>query len=432
MLQLKKYQQQTLDDLKEFLVNASTLKGQRGIRLAFLDQVGDEGKHYKPIKGLEEAPFVCIKIPTGGGKTIVACHSLSVLHDNYLQEKNGKGLVLWLVPSDAIRTQTLNGIKNRNHPYREALDAKFSNNVKVFTVEEALSIQKSDLQNNLCIIVASLAAFRRTDTIWLKVFQHNGALMSHFEQIVEDTDFFDKDESGEIYYSLANVIKMNSPIVIVDEGHNAQTALSFEMLQKLNPSFVLEFTATPREESNVLIQVSASELKAEKMVKIPIWLSNVPHWQETIRDGVTQLNNLDKLAQKEKRATKEYIRPIVLLQAEQEKESESKIYVGKIKDFLLQELKIPENEIAIKTAKQDEIKDIDLSSPKCPIRYIITVNALKEGWDCPFAYVLISVANIGSTVAVEQTIGRIMRLPKAVEKKNADLNYSYVYIPFRN
>lgn len=133
------------------------------------------------------------------------------------------------------------------------------------------------------------------------------------------------------------------------------------------------------------------------------------------------------MADKEKKTSKEYIRPICLLQAEQEKESESKIYVDQIKEFLLGELKIPEDQIAVKTAKTDEIENIDLLSPKCPIRYIITVNALKEGWDCPFAYVLVSVANIGSTLAVEQTMGRILRLPGATEKKTVELNNSYVY-----
>src|SRR3989344_3818025 len=426
MMKLKTYQQRTLDELKNFLINASTLKGDRGIRLAYLDQVGDEERHYKPITGLEQAPYICVKIPTGGGKTLVAAHTLQIILDNYLQDKNGKGLVMWYVPSDAIRAQTLKNLRDRNHPYREVLDAAFGNSVKVFTLEEALSIQKSDIQNNLCIVVSSLQAFRRTDTLWLKVFKNNGALLSHFENLVEDTHFLDK-EDGEIIYSLANVIKINSPIVILDEGHNAQTLLSFEMLQKLNPSFILEFTATPRSESNVLVKVLASELKAEKMVKIPIWLANVSQWQEAIRDGVDERNKLEKFANKEKKLTKEYIRPICLLQAEQEKESEAKIYVEQVKQFLLDELKIPEEQIAIKTAKQDEIKDIDLLSTKCPIRYIITVNALKEGWDCPFAYVLISVANIGAAIAVEQTLGRIMRLPRATEKKSLELNNSYVY-----
>ncbi|HKC79519.1 MAG TPA: DEAD/DEAH box helicase family protein, partial [Nitrosopumilaceae archaeon] len=288
---------------------------------------------------------------------------------------------MWFVPSDAIRTQTLLNLQDKNHPYREVLDSRFGNNVKVFTIEEALSISKSDLQNNLCIIVASLQAFRRSDKAWLKVFQTNGSLLSHFENLIEDTNFLTKDEEGEIVYSLGNVIKINNPIVILDEGHNVQTKLSYDLLVDLNPSFVLEFTATPRSESNVLVKVLASELKAEKMVKIPIYLANVTQWQEAIRDGVDQLRKLEKMAISEKRQTKEYIRPIALLQAEQEKEDEDKIYVEKIKTFLLEEMKIPEEEIAIKTSKHDEIKGIDLLSPKCSVRYIITVNALKEGWD---------------------------------------------------
>ncbi len=428
MLELKSYQQRALDELSNYLTNVNSLnRGSRGIRLAYVDQVGDEVGRYKPISGLEDVPFVCIKIPTGGGKTLVAANSLSVIHENYVPDKNGKGLVLWFVPSDAIRSQTLKTLNDRNHPYRELLDAKFDNKVAIFTIEEALSIQKSDIQENLCIVVASLASFRRIEPLWLKTFQANGALLTHFENLVEDTDFLEKDEEGTIIYSLANVIKINNPVVIVDEGHNAQTALSFEMLQKLNPSFILEFTATPRSESNVIVKVLASELKAEKMVKIPIYLDNLTQWQEAIRDGITQREKLADLARKEKRETKEYIRPIVLLQAEQEIESEKKIYVNKIRDFLLAEMHIPEGQIARKTAKQDEIKDINLLDPDCPINYIITVNALREGWDCPFAYVLVSVANIGATIAVEQTIGRILRLPQAKEKKNLDLNYAYIY-----
>lgn len=427
MLKLKQYQQRSLDKLMEFVVNASQLKGVRGIRLSYLDQIGEEEGGYKPIEGIEEAPFVCVKIPTGGGKTLVGAHSLGVIFDYYLQDKNGKGLVLWFVPSDAIRTQTLDSLKDKEHPYREVLDQKYGNRVKVLTLQEALSIQKSDLQSNLCVVVTSLQAFRRTDKEWLKVFKSNGSLLTHFENLVEDKDFLDKDSDGEIVYSLGNVIKINNPIVVLDEGHNVQTKLSFDMLKDINPSFILEFTATPRSESNILVKVLATELKAETMVKIPIYLSNVAQWQEAVRDGIDERNKLEKLAKKEQKNTKEYIRPVCLLQAEQEKKSDKKIYVNQIKDFLIEELKVPEREIAIKTAKHDEIKDVNLLSNRCPIRYIITVNALKEGWDCPFAYVLVSVSNIGSRIAVEQTMGRILRLPQAVEKKNKELNNSYIY-----
>ena len=68
---------------------------------------------------------------------------------------------------------------------------------------------------------------------------------------------------------------------------------------------------------------------------------------------------------------------------------------------------IPAEQIAIRTADVNELKNTDLMSPSCPIRYIITVNALKEGWDCPYAYILASLANKTSQVDVEQILGRM-------------------------
>jgi type III restriction enzyme len=433
MVQLKIYQQRVLDEITDYLADAKSIGGAKGVRFAFMDKLGDDVRRYKPIEGLEEMPFICVKVPTGGGKTLIASHALQIIHDNFNKEQNRAGLVLWLVPSDAIRQQTLKSLKDKNHPYREAIDLHFDGSVKVFTIEEALSgITKSDLTDNLCIIVSSLAAFRREDASWLKAFKDNGSLLSHFTDVVEDNDFLDKTEDGEIIHSLANVIKINRPVVILDEGHNAQTALSFDMFKRMQPSIILELTATPRAESNVLVEVHASELKAEKMVKIPIYLTNVSQWQEAIRDGISKRNELEKIAKNELKATKEYIRPIVLIQAEQEKEDDNKVYVAKVTEFLLNDLKIDETEIRIKTAKQDQLVGEDLLSSTSKVNYIITVNALKEGWDCPFAYILVSASKIGSRVAVEQTIGRILRMPNVKDKKNAALNYSYVYSSTEN
>ena len=105
--------------------------------------------------------------------------------------------------------------------------------------------------------------------------------------------------------------------------------------------------------------------------------------------------------------------------------------VENLKAFLL-ERKIPAEEIAIKTSEKNELDGIDLFSRTCKIRYIITVNALAEGWDCSFAYVLISVANLGSKIAVEQIIGRIIRMPYAKRKADEDFNRSYVFASAQN
>lgn len=436
-MELKIYQQKTLDKLQEYIAEMKEYKPEKAAGVAFMtlrtDAQDNYPKDYHWVPEIGRSPFVCIKVPTGGGKTFIAAHSVGVIFKDYLGERNDKGLVMWFVPSDAIKTQTLNNLRDRKHFYREVLDERFDNAVKVFDLSEAKAIKKEDLSDNLCIVVSTLSAFRRTDREWLKAYQDNGTLLPHFDfegMDAKNFDFLDKNKSDEIIYSLGNVIKLHNPLVIVDEGHNVQTELSFEMLKGLNPSFILEFTATPKGQSNVIVSISATELKKEKMIKMPIDLANKTPWQETIFEGIDKLNDLDKRAQKIKG---EYIRPIMLLQAEQDIENANRVYVEKIKNFLIQEAQIPEKQITIQTSKKKELPAMKiLLGKECPIRFIITVNALREGWDCPFAYVLVSVSNLGARLSVEQTIGRIMRLPNAEEKSDPALNSAYIFALTKN
>ena len=128
--------------------------------------------------------------------------------------------------------------------------------------------------------------------------------------------------------------------------------------------------------------------------------------------------------------TERYIRPINLIRAEEKRGDDAFTY-DKIKEVLL-EMGIKEEEIAIQTGKLKEIDGIDLMSRDCSIRYIITVDALKEGWDCPFAYILSVVSNMKSKVAIEQLIGRVLRMPYIEEKNKIELGYSYVYVASKN
>ena len=421
-MELKRYQQKTIDKLKNFLKDLEKEKPE----FAFMHMTK---KPYKDEFFGDEIPFVCVKIPTGGGKTLVGCNSVSEIMDAFLKEKMGRGIIMWFVPSEAIKSQTLKKFKDRKDIHRKVLDERFDNNIKVYSNEEALKIRKEDVEDNLCIIISSLEAFRKEKTLQnkYKVYQENGALIGHFENI-EENSLLEKDESG-IIKSLANVIRLSNPLIVIDEGHKTKTELSVTFLKELNPSFVIEYTATPRQESNILVEIHSSELKEEEMVKLPLVLESHTQWQTAVLQGALRREELEKTAKKE---NGNKIRPIVLLQAEQEKEDENKITVSKIKEFLIKERKIPEEEIAIKTSKNNELDGVDLFSKGCKIRYIITVNALAEGWDCSFAYVLISVANIGSKVAVEQIIGRIMRMPFAKRKQIEDLNRSYVFASARN
>ncbi|MCL4373225.1 DEAD/DEAH box helicase family protein, partial [Candidatus Parvarchaeota archaeon] len=364
-MELKRYQQISLDKLDEFLTSTSSYKP----NIAFISITNQP---YKTQFFGEDVPFICIKIPTGGGKTFVASHSICEIYDNFLKEKLGHGIIMWFVPSDAIQSQTLKKLKDRNDPHRAVLDDAFDNKVMVFSNEEALRIRKSDVDDNICIIISTLDAFRKEKKVQnnYKVYQENGALIDYFQDI-ENSKVLEKDESG-IINSLANVIRLNNPLIILDEGHRAKTSLSFEILKDLNPSFVIEYTATPRPESNVLVEVHSSELKDENMIKLPLVLQSSVQWQESLEQGIIKREALENAAKKE-RGTR--IRPIALIQAEQEKEDDKKITVGRIKEFLLKETRgrIKEEEIAIKTSKENELEGVDLFDKDCKIRYIITV-----------------------------------------------------------
>ncbi len=428
-MELKKYQQQAVTELESYVRKIRELGSLTNpAKTAFIELTGNS---YNQVAELGGAPFVCIKIPTGGGKTLVAVHEVGMLYKEYLRDREDKGLVLWFVPSDGIKTQTLSNLQDREHPYRQVLDERFNNAVMVMDLEQAKAIKREDLENNLCIVISTLAAFRRENKEGLKVYEDNGSLLSHFENLPEDRlENLDKDDSGQIKYSLANLVSLNNPLIVVDEGHNAQTSLAFDMFERLNPSFVLEFTATPKGLTNVLVNITAQELKKEHMIKMPILLSNVVPWEQTLREGYEKRQSLENITKKNK---ENYIRPIMLIQAEQEKESEKRLYVAQIQEFLINGLKIDKAQIAVQTGTQKDLPPMkELLSKKSPIRYIITVNALREGWDCPFAYVLVSVSKLGARLAVEQTIGRIMRLPFAQEQIQAELNQAYVFASTSN
>ena len=372
---------------------------------------------------IASVPHVCMKVPTGGGKTYMACAALKMIFDAMplLKEK----VVVWLVPSNSILTQTISHLKNPDHPYRARLDRDFQGKVEVLTKEELLSGQNfspDTVREELTVCVLSYDSLRihsRKKDV-RKVYQENGNLY-RFAQEWNDADVWLPDTPET---SLIQVLRQLSPVTIVDESHNASSDLSVEMLNHLHPSFVLDLTATPRENSNVISYVDARELKKEHMVKLPVIVYNRNTKDEVIGNAIRLRMLLESCAKEQEKQGAPYIRPIVLFQAQPKTSRDSQTF-EKVKKLLM-EVGIPEKEIAIKTSNVDDLKDRNLLSRDCPVRYIITVNALKEGWDCPFAYILASLANKTSKVDVEQILGRVLRQPYAHRQEAAMMNISYV------
>lgn len=424
-MELKSYQRNALCALEEFLHQVRSY-ADAGLPDPLHQAYRDVARHYlgnpppylEP-QGLEGVPYVCFRIPTGGGKTLLAAHALGPTRRFLGQDAPA---VVWLTPTEAIRSQTLQALKDPNHPYRKALDWALGS-VRVMGLQEALALTPGDVGTVSLVLVATLQAFRVEDTMGRKVYEDNGQLMAVFrgleasmgEEILPPVE-------GVGRYSLANLLRLMRPIVVVDEAHNARTPLSFDTLARLEPGVILEFTATPREDSNVLFAATAQELHREGMIKLPIELTILKDPEAVLLSAMAKRRELENLTL----GRKEYLRPIVLVQAEP-KRGDDPFTWEKVRDFLLAQ-GVQKEQVAVSTGEQDDLADQDILSPSSPVRYVITVDKLKEGWDCPFAYVLASVRPLSSPTAIEQVLGRVLRMPGARPKEQEQLNRAYAFV----
>lgn len=437
-MQLKEYQHQTLRDLERYI---ETLNDSKSLSVAYSQYWADKGvsvngfsdSYLHPyINSVNGVPRVTLKVPTAGGKTFIACNAIRRIMDK-LQTGAPNQVVAWFVPSDTILKQTLEKLQDVTHPYRQTIDALFSHRVVVVDKEAALmgqGISPVQMHDNLTIFVLSAQSFIETirvkkdksaEQLKPRAFRENGNFLEHTQYYTHPEQLI----SGADPTALIQVIAQQNPVVIVDESHNFRADLRVELLNNLSPRFILELTATPRDNSNIISFVDAMQLKRENMVKLPVIVENRNTPKDVLVNAIRMRNSLEQHAIEIEKKGGRYIRPIVLFQA-QPKTDDDNITFNKIKANLIS-FGIPENQIKIKTANKDELKGFDLMSRGCEVRYIITVNALKEGWDCPFAYILATLANKTSRVDVEQILGRILRQPYTTQHQNPLLNISYVF-----
>ena len=439
-MKLKDYQQKALEILREYFSRAfakgaevaynSMYREKNQTELQELDFNPREGA-YVPLPGtLESAPYVCLRIPTGGGKTLLAAHAIDIIRAAYLAKEFP--FVVWLAPTTTICEQTINSLKDTDHPCRQILDENFGGRVRIFNIADVSQINPTDLRNSLCIVVGTMQSLRVEKTEGRKVYQPDEELFSHFENLPDPQGILERDDKGKIIPSFANLLKLHAPLVIMDEAHTSITELSREALERIGPAAVLELTATPREDKenkhNVLHSVPAGDLSSENMIKIPILLSTQEDWRLSIQEACARRNFLEECAEAEHRETGKYIRPITLIQATPKNQD---ITVEEIYEYLTDNIKglgIPKEQVVIATGDQDDLTGINLLSPECEIRCIITVQKLREGWDCSFAYVFCSVSKVRKAPNLEQFLGRVLRMPYAERRKNEALNKAYCYI----
>ncbi|MFS2006438.1 DEAD/DEAH box helicase [Duganella sp. CT11-25] len=416
---LKDYQEKLLEAFAGFLARTRELKNPAS---AFAESTAAHFGHalqYHPLPGQEAVPYVCLRVPTGGGKTRIGGQAIKCVNESFLATQHS--LVLWLVPSDPIREQTLYALRTKGELLHEDMRDLFGA-VHVLDVNEALFMQPATLNTGNTIIVATMQSFKRDTSDGLRVNRQNGALMSHFAGT-------SPEQRGEC--SLMDVIRLRRPFVIVDEAHNQGTPLAVDTLVRMAPCCILELTATPdraSQPSNVLRSVSAATLQAEDMLKLPLELAIHPEWRTSLAEAIERVRQLENDAEVEREQTGEEINPIVMLiQAERKIQDKETFTPDRVKQHLIDDFQIEPGSIAIATGSLDELTGKKLNDPDYP-QFIITVDKLREGWDCPSAYVLFSFRNTTSATAVEQVLGRVLRMPHAIRKQREALNRSYAYV----
>lgn len=394
-------------------------------------------------------PHVCLKLPTGGGKTLIAAHAVDRILVSHF--KRTAGLVLWIVPSEAIYKQTKAQLTNRLHPIRQALDRASGGRVSI--LEKLDGFTKQDIEQKLCVLLIMLQAAGRQNRESLKLFRDAGQYMSFFPQddpiarsallkAVPNLEGIDLVEAATspasvkwIKQSLGNTLRLIRPIIVLDEGHRAYSPLARGTLATFNPSFMLELSATPdRGQSNILVNVSGRALKDEEMIKLPIQLEvgRNRDWQDTLRDAVGRLNELEQEARKFETKSGRYIRPIMLIRVDrvgndQRGKGRDLVHAEDAFEFLTQKCSVNPEAVRRQTSQVKELKDDDLSSPYCGVRFIITKDALREGWDCPFAYVLAILSKGTASTALTQMIGRVLRQPHAERTHLSNLDEAHVF-----
>ena len=301
-------------------------------------------------------PHVCLKVPTGGGKTLLAAAALERLNRR-------TGLTLWITPTRAIYQQTKDALRNREHPYRQMLERASGGRVKLLEKDDLFT--RADAANYLCIMLLMLpAANRRKGKEFLRMFRDSGRYPTLFPDsddalgdaklLNEYPDLERTSENGPVKHSLFNVFKMLRPVVVLDEAHKAYGAKKREAneefvgsVNRLDPSMVIELSATPnRGISNLLVDITGVELKDEEMIKLPVQVkaSTNADWHNTLAEAHDELERLDAQGVSLQMSNGRYIRPIAVVRVERtgkEQRDTDFIHAEDVREYLVQSLGVP-------------------------------------------------------------------------------------------
>ena len=169
-LTLKDYQSKALGAIETFFEAVRGARSLPAVETAFVSArrtaLGESAPRvpYRPLSNqLGTVPQVCIRIPTGGGKTLLAAHAIERAARLYVGTESP--LALWLVPSNMIRAQTLDALKMPGHPYREALLQYFpADRLTVIDIADCEQLRAQDFESRAIVVVGTIQTLRVDNT----------------------------------------------------------------------------------------------------------------------------------------------------------------------------------------------------------------------------------------------------------------------------
>src|SRR3989344_7548231 len=261
---LKDYQKRVVKDIESFFNDLDVAKQKFEASPDLQAALGDftalalTGKYAqfqdRPRSGAGKLyPRVCIKMPTGGGKTLVAIETIRSYQN--LLAKRRTGLVVWITHREQIYRQTIENLQNKSHVYRQLLDQCSGN--KTLILEKGQPIRQQDVSENLVVLMLMIQSAGRNTN---KMFEDSGGYMDFFPaenrfdlhaELVKKVPNLDKTNPDlfthtQVKTSLGIVIRTLNPLIIVDELHTMYTDRAKATLDGLNPSAIVGLSSTPK------------------------------------------------------------------------------------------------------------------------------------------------------------------------------------------
>ena len=208
-------------------------------------------------------------------------------------------------------------------------------------------------------------------------------------------------------------------LVIFADEHHTYFGPSFSAaVRDLTPYALVGLTATPHKNTppeQIIFRYPLAAAIADRLVKTPVLVGR----KDDRSDPTTKLLDGVRLLEAKQRAIERYcaeadrkmVNPVMLVIAQSIDDAENYAQLIEDKSFaggryinsvLVVHSKKPDEDLAELQAVEDD---------DSPVRIIVSVGMLKEGWDVKNVYVIASMRSSVSEILTEQTLGRGLRLP---------------------